>query len=102
MSKHLSKSEIERYRAQGYCAPITVMTPDQAAEYLERLDRAVAAHPEDAAPILQMKSHLVRGRDAAGHFTSEPRPEAEFDRAALARYGDICANSAKFLFEKIG
>lgn len=45
---------------------------------------------------------LVRGRGAEGHFKPEPRPAAEFDHSALARHAEICANSAKFLFEKPG
>ena len=59
MPKCLSVAEVERYHEQGYCAPITVMTPAQAAEFLERLDRAVGAQPEEAGPVLKMKSHLV-------------------------------------------
>ncbi len=61
MPKHLSAAEIERYRVEGYCAPITVMTPAEAAGYLDRLDRAVAEQPKEAGPVLKMKSHLVFG-----------------------------------------
>lgn len=61
MLKHLSAAEMERYREQGYLSPITVMTPAEAAGYLERLDRAVAEQPKEAGPALKMKSHLVFG-----------------------------------------
>ena len=60
MPKRLSKAEIGRYRDQGYCSPITVLAPDDAAAFLARLDRAVAGRAE-AAAVLKMKSHLVFG-----------------------------------------
>lgn len=58
MPKRLSTSEIGRYRDQGYCSPITVLSPDDAAGFLARLDRAAAGRAE-AAAVLKMKSHLV-------------------------------------------
>ena len=61
MPRRLSQSEVKRYHEHGYCSPVTVMSPAQARGYLERFDRAVAAHPEEAGPILKMKSHLVLG-----------------------------------------
>ena len=61
MPRRLSESEVEQYHEQGYCSPITVMSPAEATGYLERLDRAVAAQPEEAGPVLKMKSHLVFG-----------------------------------------
>ena len=58
MPKRLSEAEIGRYRDQGYCSPITVLSPDAAAAFLARLDRAAAGRTE-AAAVLKMKSHLV-------------------------------------------
>ena len=59
--RRLSELEVKQYHEQGYCSPITVMSPAEATACLERLDRAVAAHSEEAAPVLRMKSHLVFG-----------------------------------------
>ncbi len=58
MPKRLSKAEIGCYRDQGYCSPITILAPDDAAAFLNRLDLAAAGHAE-AASVLKMKSHLV-------------------------------------------
>ena len=51
-------AEIGRYRDQGYCSPVTVLSPNDAAAFLSRLDRAAAGRTE-AAAVLKMKSHLV-------------------------------------------
>ncbi len=60
MPKCLSDADTRRYHDEGYCSPITVMSPDEAAGFLARLDRAAASHP--AAPgVLKIKSHLVFG-----------------------------------------
>ena len=61
MPKRLSTAEVRRYREEGSCFPVTVMTPEQAAGYLERLDRAAAAHAAEAEAVLKIKSHLVFG-----------------------------------------
>ena len=61
MPKRLSTAEVRRYHEEGYCFPITVMGPEQAAGYLGRLDRAAAAHAAEAEAVLKMKSHLVFG-----------------------------------------
>ena len=61
MPRRLSEFEVKQYHEQGYCSPVTVMSPAEATGYLERLDRAVAAQWEEAWPVLRMKSHLVFG-----------------------------------------
>jgi hypothetical protein len=41
---------------------------------------------------------LVRGEDEYRHFLTDPRPQAEFDVAALAAYDAVCDRSRRILF----
>ncbi len=41
---------------------------------------------------------LVRGADKYRHFQTDPRPQAEFDSAALAAYDAVCDRSRRILF----
>ena len=43
-------------------------------------------------------AHLVRGRDAYGHFVSPPLPESEFEPEALERYATIQTEQIEYFF----
>jgi hypothetical protein len=51
----------ERFREQGFVAPVPVLPPREAERYRQRLEKACAIQPETAQRVLKMKSHLVFG-----------------------------------------
>jgi non-haem Fe2+, alpha-ketoglutarate-dependent halogenase len=60
MGKVLTDSQIAQYVAQGYVAPIPVLTRAQADWYREELERFLEAHggADPRAPVLRTKVHL--------------------------------------------
>lgn len=44
---------------------------------------------------------LVRGEDRYRHFLTDPRPNADFDAAALAAYDAVCERSRRILYRPV-
>jgi non-heme Fe2+,alpha-ketoglutarate-dependent halogenase len=59
MPKLLSKTEIERYREEGYLFPIRVMAKDEALAHRARLERFEASTGGPLKGDLRHKSHLI-------------------------------------------
>jgi hypothetical protein len=51
----------ELFEEQGFVAPISVLPPQDADRYRQRLEKACAVQPETAQRVLKMKAHLVFG-----------------------------------------
>ena len=45
--RFLSKQQVEQYHEQGFVAPVDVMSEDEAAGYLQRLQAAEIEYPHD-------------------------------------------------------
>ena len=61
MAKSLPAAAVRQFEAQGFVAPVAVLSPNDAEHYRLRLEKASAAMPEIAQRVLKMKSHLVFG-----------------------------------------
>jgi non-heme Fe2+,alpha-ketoglutarate-dependent halogenase len=49
----------ERFEREGYCAPLAVMSADEAGEYRRRLEAFEAAHGKPLKPEYRQKAHLL-------------------------------------------
>ena len=58
MPKSLNPQLIEQLEAQGYCAPLTVISPDEMRGYREQLESAERDHPSVAVRMTQ-QPHLL-------------------------------------------
>src|SRR5918999_1758951 len=59
MDTHLTATEKTRYAAEGYLAPIRVLTTDEAASYRERVEEFIsAANTKGSTGTLRTKAHL--------------------------------------------
>lgn len=59
MGKVLTQQQIKQYHAEGFLSPIDVMSEDEAANYLARLERAEADYPEQLNAENRNNLHLV-------------------------------------------
>lgn len=59
MTVSLSRAEVERYRTDGYLAPVSVLSPAEAAHYRARLETAEAVAGGQLDPAHRHKPHLV-------------------------------------------
>ena len=59
MGKVLTKRQIEQYHEEGFIAPIDVMSEDEAASYLVRLEQAEADYPEHLNAENRNNPHLA-------------------------------------------
>jgi non-heme Fe2+,alpha-ketoglutarate-dependent halogenase len=59
MNKFLTKSQVEQYHDQGFVAPIDVLSEEEAAEYLQRLEQAEADFPDQLNAENRNNPHLV-------------------------------------------
>jgi ectoine hydroxylase-related dioxygenase (phytanoyl-CoA dioxygenase family) len=58
MGKVLSEQQIKAYVEQGFVSPIDVLSEDEAAQYLHRLEEAEAQYPEWVNPHKRNNVHL--------------------------------------------
>ena len=59
MPKILSKEQIEQYHETGYVSPIDVMSEEEAASYLARLEQAESDYPEQLHAENRNHLHLA-------------------------------------------
>ena len=59
MAATLDADDVERYRRDGYLAPVPATSAEQAAGHLARYDAFKARGETDAAAVLRSKPHLV-------------------------------------------
>jgi len=59
MPKRLSAEQVERYRTDGFVAPVRVMSAEAAAELLDRLERHEAATGGPLKGDMRHKPHLL-------------------------------------------
>ena len=59
MPRFLSKQQVEQYREQGFVAPVDVMSEDEAAGYLQRLQAAEIEYPHDLNAENRNNPHLA-------------------------------------------
>ena len=59
MAKFLTKSQIEQYSEQGFVAPIDVLSEEEAAEYLQRLEQAEVEYPDQLNAENRNNPHLA-------------------------------------------
>jgi non-heme Fe2+,alpha-ketoglutarate-dependent halogenase len=59
LPKYLSRQQVEQYHEQGFLAPIDVMPEDEAGNYLQRLQAAEAAYPDDLSAENRNNPHLA-------------------------------------------
>ena len=59
MPKRLSDQQVDQYREQGCTFPVDVLSPNQAAEYLLRLEEAEARYPEAIGPYERNNAHYT-------------------------------------------
>ncbi len=59
MPKHLTETQIEDFRRDGYAFPFTAVEPSQAAEYRRRIEAYEAKVGHDANRTLKIKGHLA-------------------------------------------
>ena len=59
MPKVLSQSQIDYFHEYGYCAPIDVMSEEEAHALKLRVEAAEAAHPEELGPTNRNNAHLA-------------------------------------------
>ena len=58
MGKILNDQQIDQYREEGFLAPIDIMSEDEAADYLARLEDAEANYPQHLNPENRNNLHL--------------------------------------------
>ncbi len=58
MPRFLSKQQIEQYHEQGFLSPVDVMSEDEAASYLQRLQEAEAQYPQALNAENRNNAHL--------------------------------------------
>ena len=59
MPKVLTQAQVDDFHEFGYCAPIDVMSEDEAHALKLRVEAAEAAYPEDLGPTNRNNSHLA-------------------------------------------
>ena len=59
MPKRLSVEQIEDYRRDGFCSPVDVMSPLEAAQFRDRLETAERRYPEALGPTARNNAHLA-------------------------------------------
>ncbi len=59
MTKILSKEQIRQYHEEGFVSPVDVMSEDEAAGYLTRLEQAEANYPAELNAENRNNLHLV-------------------------------------------
>ena len=59
MGKVLTEKQIERYRDDGFIAPIRVMSQDKALKVKERVEEAEKAFPDEFNPENRNNLHLT-------------------------------------------
>lgn len=59
MGKILTQQQIDQYQETGFLSPIDVMSEDEAARYLARLEQAEANHPEQLHAENRNNLHLT-------------------------------------------
>lgn len=59
MGKILSQQQIEQYHEEGFISPIDVMSEDEAATYLAKLEQAERDYPEQLNPENRNNAHLA-------------------------------------------
>ena len=128
MPKILTQSQVDHFHEYGYCAPIDVMSEDEAHALKLRVEAAEAANPEELGPTNRNNAHLaftcidevahhpvivgaesrqtngeplvqvVQGCDSGGDFTVLPRPDTDRDEAGVAARAQANANWAEILY----
>jgi non-haem Fe2+, alpha-ketoglutarate-dependent halogenase len=58
MPRILTRQQIEQYREEGFLAPVDVMSEDEAASYLERLQQAESRYADDLNAENRNNPHL--------------------------------------------
>lgn len=59
MPKKLTEQQVRAFGAEGYCAPVDVLTPDQAANFRARFEAAEARYPEEINATSRSNAHYV-------------------------------------------
>ena len=59
MPKVLTQAQVDDFHEFGYCAPIDVMSEDEAHALKLRVEAAEAAYPEDLSPTNRNNTHLA-------------------------------------------
>lgn len=59
MPKRLTRSQVDRYREEGFCFPVDVMTPAEAEGFLVRLEEAEGHYPEALGATARNNAHLA-------------------------------------------
>ncbi|MCH1521373.1 MAG: phytanoyl-CoA dioxygenase family protein [Arenicellales bacterium] len=59
MPKVLTQEQVDYFHEFGYCAPIDVMSEDEAHALKLRVEAAEAAYPEDLSPTNRNNTHLA-------------------------------------------
>ena len=59
MPKVLTQEQVDHFHEFGYCAPIDIMSEDDARALKLRVEAAEAAYPEDLSPTNRNNTHLA-------------------------------------------
>jgi len=59
MPKHLTQNQVTQYRESGYCAPIDIMSEDEALALAEKLKQAEEQYPEILKGRNRNNAHLI-------------------------------------------
>ena len=59
MGKILTRQQVAQFHDSGFVSPVDVIPPDEAAEYVRRLEAAEAAYPEHLNPENRNNPHLA-------------------------------------------
>ena len=59
MPKRLTHSQVDRYREDGFCFPVDVMTPAEAEGFRVRLEEAEGRYPEALGATARNNAHLA-------------------------------------------
>ena len=59
MPKRLTREQVERYHADGFCFPVDVMTRAEAQRYRGRLEEAEAGYPEALGATSRNNAHIA-------------------------------------------
>ncbi len=128
MASGLAQDRIEAYKRDGFVSPMPILSPGEAAAYLELKpgeaslynvrtthgsspnrggDRRIGLAIRYLAPhVRQMKADqdsawLVRGEDAHGHFVHETPPKGGMDPAAVAERSRVMKLRQDVLYEGV-
>ena len=59
MPKFLTDSQVRDYHAQGFLSPVDIISEDEAASYLRRLEWAEETYPDEINPTSRNNLHLA-------------------------------------------